>query len=256
MGAGTGTLHAHPPHRSLDPCTSHPCQAVSRTPRPYSTRGDGTIPPSAAGQRSPHRDPVPPSIPPGGSPASRSRPRSRAGRSRAAGARSSRDPPPPWHCGTGASAPGCPCSPGRHPGPAASAREAPASLCAFGRPRGGETCPTERPGMLGHAAGSAHPLVPPGLTFSVPHFHNGPCSPTATPEMLWRREDTTPSAAWAGWEEEPVLGRGAEGRESPPRGSPDSPAAPRGCGTGRPCEELSFPPASGNPGALPRCAVP
>lgn len=113
-----------------------------------STQGDGMTPLSAVGQLSPRPDPIPLFIPPGGSPASHSRPHSRAGRSHAAGARSNRDPLPPWHCGTGASTPGCPCSLGRHPGPAVSAREAPASLCGFRQPCSRKICSAEGPGML------------------------------------------------------------------------------------------------------------
>lgn len=138
-GARAGTPRASPPCRSW----CRPPLPSPANPLPAAPKGTGQAPPLAAGQRSPQPDPIPPSVPPGGSPASHSHPRSRAGRSRAAGARSSRDPPPPWRCGTGASAPGCPCSPGRHPGPAVSAREAPVSLRSRRK-----TCPAEGAGML------------------------------------------------------------------------------------------------------------
>lgn len=59
---------------------------------------------------------------PGGSPASRSHPRSRPGRDRAAAARSSRGLLQPWSCDRGESSLGCPCSPATHPGPTASDR--------------------------------------------------------------------------------------------------------------------------------------
>lgn len=59
---------------------------------------------------------------PGVSPASRSHPRSRPGRDRAAAARSSRGPLQPWSCDRGESSLGCPCSPVTHPGPTASDR--------------------------------------------------------------------------------------------------------------------------------------
>lgn len=59
---------------------------------------------------------------PGVSPASRSHPRSRPGRDRAAAARSSRGLLQPWSCDRGESNLGCPCSPVTHPGPTASDR--------------------------------------------------------------------------------------------------------------------------------------
>lgn len=64
-----------------------------------------------------------PSCSPGVSPASRSHPRSRLGRDRAAAARSSKGLLQPWSCDRGASTPGCPCSQGKHSSPTASDRE-------------------------------------------------------------------------------------------------------------------------------------